>query len=435
MKRASLLQSIMLVLLFTACAAPNEKGTISNTDSSNNSEIVFKMPQMPEYRHSDISGSDNGIYEIVGEGENFNILYSDYNTKQQVYLCNAPSCMHDSDSCTAFIPFNGAAVYPIAAGDKLVLEFIGDEYAENATEYNLPHLEICDANGANRKMLAKFAPSDRIYGAYACDGKKLYFKVTHTISQGENVVETSEIISVDLATGGKESLMKAGSNETLFLLGGANKLIVKKIYSEKKLEDFTGNDAMDKFIASQIHEIYELSTDGSHKKLLKKYNQYTIKDAMFDNWYFTLDCKDPLKPVLSKMNVVTGEETIVTTLSFAEKEYYNISALVDDQVIIYTNAATSDQKDYQTAININTGATTLISLEALNNGQMRPVLIEDEFDDQLLVIAKVEEVLKQTKGQDGNLRKFMGIVNHRALISKSDFFASLDNYEYIEVIK
>ncbi|MEG0878454.1 MAG: hypothetical protein RSF00_07230, partial [Oscillospiraceae bacterium] len=65
---------------------------------------------------------------------------------------------------------------------------------------------------------------------------------------------------------------------------------------------------------------------------------------MFDNWYFTLDCKDPLKPVLSKMNVVTGEETIVTTLSFAEKEYYNISALVDDQVIIYTNAATSDQK-------------------------------------------------------------------------------------------
>lgn len=51
------------------------------------------------------SGGRDGFYETYAAANGgVNVVYIDYATANEIYLCSAPNCPHDSDACNAWIP-------------------------------------------------------------------------------------------------------------------------------------------------------------------------------------------------------------------------------------------------------------------------------------------------------------------------------------------
>ncbi len=74
-------------------------------------------------------GSKDGYYSIYNNEDGMtNIMYIDYKTKKQIYLCDKSECNHDNEKCTSFIDFKYAAMEKMLLCDDKYLYLITSEY-------------------------------------------------------------------------------------------------------------------------------------------------------------------------------------------------------------------------------------------------------------------------------------------------------------------
>lgn len=78
-----------------------------------------------------------------------NLMYIDYATGKQVYLCNKSNCSHDDAGCTSYIPINGAQGL-FTYKDKLY-RLSGAGSSDGMSD--VPGLFVSDLDGSNQKML------------------------------------------------------------------------------------------------------------------------------------------------------------------------------------------------------------------------------------------------------------------------------------------
>ena len=50
----------------------------------------------------------NGYFYIKDNEARENVMYFDYDSKKEVYVCNKPNCKHDSESCSSYSDFADA---------------------------------------------------------------------------------------------------------------------------------------------------------------------------------------------------------------------------------------------------------------------------------------------------------------------------------------
>ena len=119
------------IVLLTACGqtAPATTSVSSvSADTQQTGKAVgagFRMATSPDFTCYG-SGNAEGFYSVVANDDGSkNILYTDYASASQVYLCNQPNCEHDSEKCTAWVaPFEGS-VTPVATENNLFLLYSG----------------------------------------------------------------------------------------------------------------------------------------------------------------------------------------------------------------------------------------------------------------------------------------------------------------------
>ena len=78
-----------------------------------------------------------------------NIFYIDFETMQQIPLCDTPNCTHSNDSCTAWLQIDESGFLPgiLQLGNSILL-------VQNGESSNHPAcIWIADANGENKKLL------------------------------------------------------------------------------------------------------------------------------------------------------------------------------------------------------------------------------------------------------------------------------------------
>lgn len=129
---------LILAMLFCACSAQSNSENVSQTGAQTNQNAPSATAEENANRAwnatgafhmalpCDItvygSGNDAGFYEVfTNDDTSKNIMYTDYATQSQIYLCSAPSCAHDNESCTTWIKPMGGTVYPVALNAGLAL--------------------------------------------------------------------------------------------------------------------------------------------------------------------------------------------------------------------------------------------------------------------------------------------------------------------------
>ena len=86
---------------------PREKLNTINIPFISNQRGDEKKEEMKLINNTLPSDYQNGYFYIKRDDLRENIMYSDYNSKQEVYLCNKPNCTHDTNNCPSFLDFKG----------------------------------------------------------------------------------------------------------------------------------------------------------------------------------------------------------------------------------------------------------------------------------------------------------------------------------------
>ena len=398
------------------------------------------------------SGNAKGFYEVFSNNDlSKNIMYTDYATQKQIYLCSQPSCAHNNEICTSWIPPGEYTVYPVALDEGIALLYSGRN--------DFSKIEIADANGANRKILTEFGSGVEIDPGAAVNDKYIVVKTTsYFTDDNEQINIAQELLAVDLSNGKRYKLCTTDDMVnispfepgylSLFFRGVSESgFIVKTI----RVNDYAINENVyfDESFAlptnSQEHTIYEIPFDGSKAKKLLTFHQNECFDEVYGDSLFYLKNNGENQYSLEKINTQTLEHNVIVSDFRQTNIQTNISealfsdtflvARVEDFVILNTLSSNiiKDNGDIELvyksyAIDINTGKMHELTLSNYFSATQLPVSIIAQTDTKLLVHAKIEEVQK-TGTQVQMTERLAG------LISKEDYLNSQPNYVMINALR
>lgn len=120
----------IIASMFFACSpakpmetAPTNSNIPAKLDENQNS-IGLKLVT-PVDSSGVGAGNEIGYYDLLYRGMGANILYTDYATKQCVYLSSQVSSTHQDETDLSWIPSVDGGIEPFLSGDKLYMRVIG----------------------------------------------------------------------------------------------------------------------------------------------------------------------------------------------------------------------------------------------------------------------------------------------------------------------
>lgn len=169
------------------------------------------------------ASTGNGCYEIQTNTDfSVNILYTDYQSRQRVYLSADPNSKHNDESDTSWIKNGYGACVPLTDGEFLYVLQFGLQF--NPTEQpvpaqdRLPKIYKMELNGANRQVLFTLPQGTAFdLGSGLLAGKDgLYFLILET--DGETTQEW--LVRADKSTGELQKLQELPLPGVYSLAGG-----------------------------------------------------------------------------------------------------------------------------------------------------------------------------------------------------------------------
>lgn len=104
-----------------------------------------------------------------------NLVFYDYETLEQCYVCDIPNCTHNNEGCTSYLDTYGG-VSTFAYGENL---FINYALYNNGTEdrNNWPSaIEKRDLDGTNPQVMITYPPCELQVDKVFTDGEWLYYR-------------------------------------------------------------------------------------------------------------------------------------------------------------------------------------------------------------------------------------------------------------------
>ncbi|MEG1641410.1 MAG: hypothetical protein RR284_10890, partial [Ruthenibacterium sp.] len=104
-----------VAMLCTACAAPAAASSATQSVTAVASTNKAGKPlELLLSGYGQNMQNDNGFYTVECPQSNLyqNLMYYDYQTQTQRYVCNKPDCTHDSKECTSYLSTYGG-VFPV----------------------------------------------------------------------------------------------------------------------------------------------------------------------------------------------------------------------------------------------------------------------------------------------------------------------------------
>ena len=112
MKHFNLLAIGILSLLLVGCSYNANEATSAVSSQMASDDIV--TPSTAEHKLSlCVPSSEQGMYTVDSIANGYgNIFYIDFETMQQIPLCDTPNCTHSNDSCTAWLQIDESGFLP-----------------------------------------------------------------------------------------------------------------------------------------------------------------------------------------------------------------------------------------------------------------------------------------------------------------------------------
>lgn len=378
------------------------------------------------------SNYKNG-YFYINDGEDSNkIMYFDYDTKKEVYLCNKPNCKHDNKSCSSYLEIGESNelfyyndyLYFInseASGNIVYITADGTQNKENegspATIYRM------NLDGTDKKKLFTAPSGTQMSMPYIIKGNTLYgFLETYKIdaegkSSFTSSVTDSKLVAINLDTGKYEEIMN-GLHKS-FIGVYEDKLVLQEIDYLKNPDSF-GDDTK-----GFIDNLYNSKTK------IKLVDPNTKKEeTIYEGLYKTVETlkfyKDGIYFIgqnsknLEYLNFKTKKQETIKELS---KIDYQISTIIDDKILIYSYKDRDAHVGDAYVIDLKTKEMKEFKLKDKNEYLIEILSSNDDYYFVITesIFGKEYRTWAGTKQQDI-------IGTNYGLIKKSDYWASNPNY-------
>lgn len=394
--------------------------------------------------------TEDGYYYLTQEGARLSdgsygshMMYMDYNTKQEIYLCNRPGCGHDTTDCPAFFEqfsVNLAGSLFIHEGYLYVFSHGQDQDGSMATALDGDSVmtsggQSIDASpavlyrmnldGTDRKTVFTFDAGLALEDTVLGGDNTLYF-ITKKLSSEQldpltTHVTATERMLVKVDTRTWESSQVSELNTDWKILGAwKDRLVVSRIAYEHELtkEELTDKDAYIDAYRNSVTEYSIFYPEAQQEKQLLKLPNVQLNTAAVHGGHLYTSTEG--EGNIRRTDLESGETSV-----FVETDANEILGAYSD--VLYCHQwETSASKAYFIRYEDGTVYSCGLVTEPMGN----PVEIRAEMADRFLVIYDVDAKL-DTAYDNGQYSVFG---YKYALIGKQDFYTGNAAYEPVAMI-
>lgn len=400
------------------------------------------------------AGTDSGRYGTSYQIDHTILCYIDYASASDTALCAQPSCNHDSESCTAYIP-KGQILSSLYAVDNQFAAFV---VSPNSPDEGGPVLYLADKGGGNRRTLFQASSGQDFWELICVDDQYLYFSLSTTQEEGQTI----DLYRVPLAGGEAEAVFPLSDSQILGL-SGRNLVCYSYQYEEPEnrqepqIPEGAAQEEIDQMMIEYqeafvgTHRVFLHSIDDGTEQELESWTSTMGNEGRVQYWQddrlYWLDCNwNKLPQVIhwTDENRQTGE----VALTWPDQALQDIQNnkegdfRVERLELVLENRAMLTVRGPETrryAVDLETGSVTEIPLRYQSNGKEIPVAILGQSSDSLLVEIEVQMKDVTYIQDDGTPTMNGAAIGRYALIPFADFFAGKPNYrevttQYIQTI-
>lgn len=441
-----LINVIVISNVLTACYntdIPNKEGSneqaIMEEVQGNMQEKDIKMLYNNSFGLA--CGSKDGYYSIYNNEDGItNIMYVDYKTRKQIYLCDKLECNHDNDKCTSYIDFKYAAMEKILLCDDKYLYLITSEHNNtNGISTSISYGDLGAINedqpttiyrmnldGSNKKKLVTLNTGELLANNFFTDGNYIYgiaMKNSTVILDDDNSYtdnDSCRLIGISNDSGEVKEISTWNSDWSILGVFN-NKVIVKQLKFNKELtvEDKTDEEKYKELLsnAEDIILAFDIKTREFEELISNKSNNdYYYNMYGKDIFYYSYNGDK-----IMSFDLNTKEENV-----FLESKYSNIQQIYDGYII---SSDWSDDNNASYLINIDNKSINEFNL-IKNNGF--PVNIIAESKDLFFVESNCD--IESEYVEWAGVTQEVETNRQYSLISKEDFFNSNKNFEDIKLL-
>lgn len=412
---------IMMCLMLVGCQSSKEKSETAQTSQQKENLILKDW----KYLSQNGDANEKGYYFIKTGEESAHLAYYDYETEQEVYLCNKPECQHKDKTCTAYLDDDAASELFVYQEHLYLIETMGsimNTLGENQASGS--KLVQMDLDGQNRKDIYQLN-NDYAFesGSFIVGDGYLYIPVTKNksfeIAKNSFMQATVEkyLCKIDLANGEGQQIMDMKYKD---IIGVDGRTIIMNVsqYDEDP-DKYLKENHYEKYDQIMLkgkinYEIYDLDSKETKSITAKQKNigEYYQKKIYYIN-----------HSILYALDLHTEKEEKILDLKFEG----NISTIINDYVIVEQWKNDEFYKLYK----ISLKEPKLEELKQYLRTPKEPVQILAQTSNQLLVMYDREGQKEKTWAgtmQYETKKEYIG------LISIEDYLKNQRTYQQIKTL-
>ena len=318
------------------------------------------------------SGSDEGFYELIARQDgSANLRYIDYASAREIYLCAAPNCTHDSESCPSWLA--DPACTPLVVGDRLLLFY---PYP-SATAGRPMQILKAGLDGSDRQTLIEFDASESCRSLVSANDHLLVMLVTRTDDTGADVEQG--LVSVNLDTGERSSFYTVPEGMSPQFLGMTESgycilYTVQETLPDEDFPDTEWSENRDKILSSRVHHWTAVPLGGGRgREIFQAAGDLQCMVADDGIYVFNVNTQE-----LRRVTVPDGREETVAALP-PQENWQPYSAVFDRKVgdwLLFSVSYYTDEINEETG---NPHATDLSYAVNTVTGEQRQLQIQYDY--------------------------------------------------------
>lgn len=434
----------MCTLLLGLCACGSGQGEAGeNTVTDSSLSQTQEGLSLLTHEVYPSCNTEDGYYYIPGDLKELRdgsygcaVMYMDFATQKEIYLCNNAGCKHDTKSCSAIIPesefspffgtifTSNGRLYLLSCSEDSEGKTVSYGYTESGiTTAIAPNVLYCmNLDGTNREKIYTFPDGVTVEPTVLGDGSSLYF-VTKELSQNGQTTTASnrQLMRYDISSGKTAAVadlnMESGSHWRIVGCSGNRVVLEGVVYPEEYSaeKDYSADQWSEIFSASQTKYVCLNVENGKFTSLYDVKNQNGHGAAVLEGCLYVAEGSS--KDIL-QINLDSGNQSILASL-----EQSNIIGTMGSKLVCRTWDMTEDY--YLYFVDTKNETVSRCTLTNKYNGWALELVGETQ-NDALVIYDYDAETLS-----DGAYEIYR---YKMALISKDDLYKGNDNFRPIEMI-
>lgn len=361
------------------------------------------------------------------------IMYFDYDTQKEVYLCNKPNCTHEDDSCSSYLEMgeinelfyydNHLYLVNAQTGGNIVHMNLDGTISDTEEKENPSTIYRMDLDGTNKKKLFAVPSGTQITMPYIIKGNQMYafLETYENVQDAEHsytVTTTNrKLISIDLEKGSYKEIADAMNDSFIGIYN--DNIVLQEIIYAKDPDHFKDDTIgyIDNLYQSDMQiKLFHLDTEKIENIYQDSYkNMETIR--FYKDGIYML--KQHSKK-LEYFDFASKQKTALLTLPKSDME---LSEIVDDKLLVYQYKDEQAHIESANVIDLKTKEINEFKLMDKNDNLVNILAANDTyyFVEREYVLGEEYTTWAGTKQQD------IISVNY-ALIKKADYWASKPEY-------